>query len=203
MVNQTVAAAPGTGTITLGGPVTAEGVLYLTLTQAGAVNGDVTSYRIADGAAWELSRGTVGTGGTTLTRGLVKSSTGSLINVTATATIVVVPHSEDWTDSVSSGLTATGVDGPSALVLTSAINEIVAGAAGTGVRLPFFMKTPGEKCQIIGYGTENLLIYPRPGQTIHYGGVANGIDEPWPIFPGSAALLRTVTTTKVYVVSTT
>ncbi len=71
----------GTGTITLAG-VTPTG--YRTFASAFA-NGDVVHYCISDSAtgAWEVGVGTYTSSGTTLSRGLLASSTGSAINFAA------------------------------------------------------------------------------------------------------------------------
>lgn len=78
-------ATTGTGTITLGSAVTG----YQTLAAAGVANSDVVSYVIEDGTAWELGAGTYTTAGTTLSRTLGQSSTGSLLNLSGNAMVYV------------------------------------------------------------------------------------------------------------------
>jgi hypothetical protein len=98
MAMMTVSGTPGTGTITLGSAAVADGVTHLTFAAAGAVTGDSLSYRIADGSAWEVGRGTYTSAGTTLTRGMLKSSTGSTISLTSAALVSIVPLGEDFID---------------------------------------------------------------------------------------------------------
>ncbi len=73
----------GTGTITLGSTV----VPFQSWSAAGAVNGLSYSYLIEEGNAWEIGIGVYSSGGGTVTRSLVESSTGSLLSLTGSATI--------------------------------------------------------------------------------------------------------------------
>lgn len=85
----------GTGTITLGSAVSG----HITFASAGAVTGDVVSYGIIDGTAAEVGIGTYTASGTTLTRTLVNSTTGSLLSLSGSAQVFVtdlasshIPH---------------------------------------------------------------------------------------------------------------
>ena len=80
------AAAPGTGTITLGGAA----VGFQAFSAIG--NGNVTYFAIVDTAAgtWEVNYGTYTSAGTTLTRNatpLSSSNAGSLVNFTGTVDV--------------------------------------------------------------------------------------------------------------------
>jgi hypothetical protein len=116
MAQMTVSAAPGTGTISLGAAAAADGITYQTFAQAGIQNADVVSYRIRDGAAWEVGRGTYTATGTTLSRGLLFSSTGALIAATAAALVSIDSLGEDFTDIQ----TKTGLGAPSCSWLAGA-----------------------------------------------------------------------------------
>lgn len=83
----------GTGTLTLG--VAASG--WRAFNAAPAIpTGTILSYRISDGADWELGIGTYTVSGLTLTRGLRESSTGSLLNVTTNAFVTIAALAEDF-----------------------------------------------------------------------------------------------------------
>jgi len=81
----------GTGTITLGSAESG----YQTFADAGVVDADVVRYVIEDGTNWEIGTGTYTASGTTLSRTLGESSTGSLLSLTGAAVVFVGAAAED------------------------------------------------------------------------------------------------------------
>lgn len=161
-------ATTGTGTITLGSALSGYQAL------ATGDNGKIVHYTIKDGTAWETGYGTYTHSGTTLTRTLVASSTGSLISLSGSGVEVYL----DLTSRVASIALLTDVAGTDAATTMAVGNLYIVAMSGWATAdrvytLPTSANT-GDRIGIaISSGNTTYSLHIKSGAV---GDKINGID---------------------------
>lgn len=131
-------ATTGTGTITLGSASSG----YRSFASASVPNATIVSYTIEDGTDWECGTGTYTVTGTTLSRTLLSSSTGSLLNLSGSAVVFISALASDLllgtltpaADRVPYFTGATTAD----LATFTAGGRALVNSAGTADTFPYF-----------------------------------------------------------------
>lgn len=150
----------GTGTITAGTPTAGFRGMNTANSGSPIPDGTFVEYCIEDGTAWETGTGFVGASGTTLSRNLSQSSTGSLLNLSGSAKCFLIP--------ISARYNAYDIEDPSTAQVLA--DDFIAGSAETGeIGLLGWSFTNGSITKLNG-------IQGRPGVVRHTGStIANQV----------------------------
>lgn len=189
-----VTSTTGTGTITLGSAISGYQAL------AAGDDGKIVYYTIKDGAAWETGAGTYTHSGTTLSRTLVASSTGSLLSLSGSAEVYLDLISSVAAQIAPNIVSGSDADTSMAANTTYAVDMSAWATADRMYTLPTTAAV-GDVVEIAitsGNSSFELLITAAASDTLN--GVAGGTEWSRLFITGEVVRMRCVVANSAWIV---
>jgi hypothetical protein len=193
-----VTATTGTGTVTLGAAIASGTAInscgFQSFAGGGAGNGETVSYLILDSnGAWEYGTGTYTSSGTTLSRTLGQSSTGSLLSLSGSAQVFITARREDIAFDVGTKMLFQQTSAPTGWTKDTTHNDkalrVVTGTAGSA-GTSAFTTVFSNSISTAGFTLTTSEI-PAHSHTINTGGAGALLTESggwsWLTNPGSGS----------------
>jgi len=142
---------------------------FQTFADGGISNGDTVRYVIEDGNAFEIGQGVYTHSGTTLTRVLSSSSTGSLLNLSGSAVLFISPSAADLTLSGAAhnftSFTATA--NQTTFTVNYTVGNILVFMNGAKLNSADFTATNGSSVVLASGATVGDIV-----EVVEYGGAS-------------------------------
>lgn len=187
----TVASAPGTGTISLGSASTG----FQSFSAAGFLDGDVISYVLQDGSAFEIGQGTYSGTNLTLTRTPIQTSNGdgSAINASASATVFNTLLAQN-----------VGISKPDLSAFGGSLPVTLTAPANVGLLISDAPASASNPVPVTSQGTTMVAFAATP--TVNLGSnvtLSRGGDAATPLYVSNGGVLATTPQVGGFAVSLT